>query len=138
LKAWSDSIVEAVQWLENEIEEYCNAELKISPPLEARNHKQLSPEEVKKHAKGLDEITYNLQESQDFFDASVDGRLNQFHQIEKCMIMAQLGALKRWPADSARRQYVEDELKSTPCTPATLADGRNRGPGVCGGQHGGG
>lgn len=47
LRAWSDSIVEAVQWLENEIEEYCNAELKITPPLEARNHKQLSMEEVR-------------------------------------------------------------------------------------------
>lgn len=47
LRAWSDSIVEAVQWLENEIEEYCNAELKITPPLEARNHKQLSLEEVR-------------------------------------------------------------------------------------------
>lgn len=65
---------------------------------------------MKRHAKGLDEITYNLQESQDFFDASVDGRLTQFHQIEKCMIMAQLAALKRWPEESARRQFVEEEL----------------------------
>lgn len=111
LRVWSDSIVDAVVWLENEIEAYANEALKMNPPLETRNHKSLSMEEMKKHARGLDEITYNLQESQDFFDASVDGRLDQFHQIEKCMVMAQLAALKKWPEDSPRRAFVEEELQ---------------------------
>jgi hypothetical protein len=39
---------------------------------------------------GLEEVTYNLQESQDFFDASLDGRLHKYHEIEKNLIEAQL------------------------------------------------
>jgi hypothetical protein len=49
-------------------------------------------DEYRAYAKALDEITYNLQESQDFFDASLDGRLKNYHQLEKCMIEAQLQA----------------------------------------------
>lgn len=59
----------------------------------------------------MDEITYNLQESQDFFNASVDGRLKMFHQLEKCMIEAQLEVVRKYPSDNLRRQHVEQELQ---------------------------
>jgi hypothetical protein len=62
--------------------------------------------QIEQHAKGLDEITFNLQESQDFFEASLDGRLKRFHQIEKCMLEAQLQAIRKFPADNDRRKYV--------------------------------
>lgn len=60
--------------------------------------------------RGLDEITYNLQESQDFFQASVDGRLNKYHAIEQDLIEAQIKALQKYSQDSPRRQYIEGEL----------------------------
>jgi hypothetical protein len=81
---------------------------------------------------GLEEITYNLQESQvhlslslclssflplplssvlsalrnlqDFFEASLDGRLRRFHQIEKCMIKGMLQAIRKYPEDNPRRK----------------------------------
>jgi hypothetical protein len=51
---------------------------------------KITVDEYRAYSKALDEITYNLQESQDFFDASLDGRLKNYHQLEKCMIEAQL------------------------------------------------
>jgi len=57
-------------------------------------------------------VTYNLQESQDFFEASLDGRLSKYHQIEKELIEAQLGILKKFPAEDPRRLHVETELKA--------------------------
>lgn len=85
---------------------------------------QLTNEQYKVYSKGLDEITYNLQESQDFFQASVDGRLKKYHQIEKDIIQVflknriiyiyyyqvQLDILKKYPEDSPRRIYIENEL----------------------------
>jgi len=67
-------------------------------------------EEYLKYRRGLDEVTYNLQESQDFFEASIDGRLQKYHQIEKCMIEAQLHVVQAYPETNLRRQYVESEL----------------------------
>jgi hypothetical protein len=71
----------------------------------------LTLEEYKTFRRGLDEITFNLQESQDFFEASLDGRLKQYQQLEKCMIEAQLQVLAKYPESSQRRQVVETELK---------------------------
>eukprot|EP01121_Diplochlamys_sp_Union-15-3_P005463 TRINITY_DN157_c0_g1_i1.p1 TRINITY_DN157_c0_g1~~TRINITY_DN157_c0_g1_i1.p1 ORF type:complete len:358 (+),score=67.39 TRINITY_DN157_c0_g1_i1:63-1136(+) len=110
LHQWSKGIVKAVTWLEHSLEDYCNHQygtnLDISPL------SKVSDEEYKAYKKGLDEITFNLQESQDFFDASIDGRLQKFHQIEKCMIEAQLQVLRKYPEDNLRRQTVEKELLS--------------------------
>jgi hypothetical protein len=38
----------------------------------------LTPEEAHEYRLGLQEVTWNLQESQDFFDASLDGRLTAY------------------------------------------------------------
>eukprot|EP01120_Amphizonella_sp_Union-15-10_P007410 TRINITY_DN2497_c0_g1_i2.p1 TRINITY_DN2497_c0_g1~~TRINITY_DN2497_c0_g1_i2.p1 ORF type:complete len:357 (+),score=78.23 TRINITY_DN2497_c0_g1_i2:155-1072(+) len=109
LHLWSKGIVEAVTWLETNLEEYCNKQygstLTVPPVIIA-----VTPDQYRAYKKGLDEITYNLQESQDFFDASMDGRLQRFHQLEKCMIEAQLKALSNYPSDNLRRQAVEKEL----------------------------
>ncbi len=59
---------------------------------------------------GLDEIVFNLSESQDFFLASVDGRLTKYHNIEKEIIEAQLEVIRKFPEDSPRRMHVETEL----------------------------
>ena len=108
LYKWSGTIVEVCLWLEANLEEYIskveqqdNFEMKPPP---------LSVDQAKIYAKGLDEIVYNLKESQDFFSASVDGRLNKYHQIECEIIESQLQVLSEFPADNQRRQFVEEEL----------------------------
>jgi len=58
----------------------------------------------------LEDVTYNLQESQDFFEASLDGRLQIYHQLEKCMIEAQLKVLEQFPDDNPRKTGDVEEL----------------------------
>jgi len=41
----------------------------------------------------------------------VDGRLKMFHQLEKCMIEAQLEVIRKYPVDNMRRNHVEAELQ---------------------------
>lgn len=50
----------------------------------------LSEQEIKEYSVGLDEITYNLHESQDFFQASLDGRLKKYHNVEKSVSIYQI------------------------------------------------
>lgn len=73
LYEWSLKIVDTVNWLGKQLEEYSNhafkTELKVNP-----EHSKLTVDLFRIYKRGLDEITYNLQESQDFFDASLDGR----------------------------------------------------------------
>jgi len=69
------------------------------------------PEQREMFRKGLDEITHNLHESQDFFQASLDGRLTKYHTIEKELIQEQLEALKKYPEDNARKIYITEELQ---------------------------
>lgn len=110
---WSKTIVEVCEWLEANLEDYCKKNipefpahlLKRAPPID------LTEEQKKSYAKGLAEITYNLQESQDFFQASIDGRLIKYHNIEKELIEAQLAVMMKYPEDSARRQHVQGELE---------------------------
>lgn len=83
-------IVETVEWLEGNLKHYANQKLGMTfdvVPI------RVSVEQYKKYKRGLEEITYNLQESQDFFDASLDGRLRTFHEIEAAMIEAQLNVI---------------------------------------------
>jgi len=112
LEKWSESIVLACQWLENTIEDYCNNNLALDHKLKIKELQDTN-EMMTKHAKGLDEITFNLQESQDFFEASLDGRLRMFHQLEKCMLQAQLQAIEQpcYPSDNPRRVYIAEELR---------------------------
>lgn len=70
---WSLKIVEIVNWLGKQLDEYSNyafkTEFKVDPEVS-----KLTVDTFRVYKRGLDEITYNLQESQDFFDASLDGR----------------------------------------------------------------
>jgi hypothetical protein len=112
LYEWSKTIVNVCDWLENCLDEYCSKNLELPPTIlkKMKPAPQLTNEQYKVYSKGLDEITYNLQESQDFFQASVDGRLKKYHQIEKDIIQVQLDILKKYPEDSPRRMYIENEL----------------------------
>jgi len=111
---WSKTIVEICEWLELVLDDYASKNLDL--PEYMKNKVKPVPELPKEKAetwfKGLDEITYNLQESQDFFQASVDGRLNKYHAIEKDLIEAQLQVMQKYPESSARRNYIENELNS--------------------------
>jgi hypothetical protein len=114
LYEWSKTIVKVCEWLELTLDDYCSKQLPDFPQrlkAQIRPVPELTPEQAKEYFKGLDEITYNLQESQDFFQASVDGRLNKYHNIERQIIEAQLEALSQFPADSPRRLYIEGELQ---------------------------
>jgi len=111
LHEWSLNIVAAVRWLAGNIEDYCNETFKVNPNFTIIKHIDISKEQLEIYKKGLDEITYNLQESQDFFEASLDGRLNRFHQLEKCMIEGMFQVLKKYPENNSRRQFVEGELQ---------------------------
>lgn len=95
------------------LDDYCAKNLDLPAKLKDKVQPvpELSADEAKRYFKGLDEITYNLQESQDFFQASVDGRLTKYHNVEKQIIEAQMEALKQFPEDSPRRLYVEGELQ---------------------------
>lgn len=110
LYLWSEDIVRVCEWLELNLDTYCSKTLglplkNVTPPPE------LTEEQKKKYGKGLDEIHHNLEESQDFFLASIDGRLNKFHQIEEKMIEAQLRVIQKYPEDSPRRKVVQNELE---------------------------
>jgi len=113
---WSKTIVKVCQWLETTLEGYAATHVPDwQPPkgskVSTTESLPLSIEQAQEYIKGLDEITYNLQESQDFFQASVDGRLQKYHEIEKEIITAQLQALHNFPEDNPRREYVEGELR---------------------------
>lgn len=112
LYEWSKLIVKVCEWLELNMEEYCKKHMTDLPPSFFKNSTpvpELTETEIKDYSKGLAEITYNLQESQDFFQASVDGRLLKYHNIEKELIEEQLRVIRTFP-DGARRQYIEAEL----------------------------
>lgn len=73
LYEWSLKIVETVNWLGKQLEEFSNEAFKTQLAVDPEASK-LSVDVFRIYKRGLDEITYNLQESQDFFDASLDGR----------------------------------------------------------------
>lgn len=116
LSEWADGIVRAMEWLETNMDEYCDSELGLKTggvAARVRRKKKiepLTPEQAEEFRKGLQEVTYNLQESQDFFDASLDGRLVKYLEIEKNAIEAQLEAIRRFPEHLDRRRIVEAEL----------------------------
>lgn len=111
LHQWSGVINEVCRWLETNLDAYA---LEVIPDLkgkiEVKEVVQLSSEQVKIYSKGLDEISYNLKESQDFFQAGVDGRMKLYHDIEQEIISSQIQALKQVAPDSARSVLLMEEL----------------------------
>jgi hypothetical protein len=111
---WSTEIVKICEWLELNLDDYCTKNLDLPPYLKNRQLPpvpELTQEQIKYYSKGLDEITHNLNESRDFFQASVDGRLDKYKLIEKQIIETQLEALRQFPEeDNPRRDYIESEL----------------------------
>jgi len=105
---WSTVIVKVCYWLQQSLDTHCNSKLSLELKLEPLP--ELSESEVEQYSKGLDEISYNLQESQDFFKASVDGRLHQYHEVEQTMIEKQLEVLATFEEGNARRLHWEQEL----------------------------
>jgi len=105
---WSTVIVKVCKWLELCLDHYANERLKLGLELEALP--KLSEDDKTAYGKGLDEITYNLQESQDFFKASVDGRLKRYHEVEKAIIEAQLDVLAKYDPENARTKHWGAEL----------------------------
>lgn len=87
LHEWGLKIVDTMNWLEGNLKHYANQ--KLNTEFEVVDIR-LTPEQYKLYKAGLAEVTYNLQESQDFFEASLDGRLHLYHEIERDMIKAQL------------------------------------------------
>jgi len=109
---WSKGIVKVCEWLEMSLDDYCSKKMEL--PENIKKHIKAPPallaEEIETFSTGLDEITHNLQESQDFFQASIDGRLVKYHNIEKKLIEDQLEVIRKYPEDSPRRMYIENEL----------------------------
>ncbi|KAF2069104.1 hypothetical protein CYY_009576 [Polysphondylium violaceum] len=111
LYEWSGGIVKVTKWLEDGLDDYCVNHLKMDLGFEVTPRPQLSREEYSSFKQGLDEITYNLQESQDFFSASLDGRLRQYHTIEKNLILAQIETVTKFPEENPRRAQILFELE---------------------------
>lgn len=111
LHVWSGVINKVCAWLEDNLDAYA---LDVIPELrgkiEPRPVRELSADEVRQYSRGLDEITYNLKESQDFFQAAVDGRLKVFHDIEKEIVRSQMEALMAAAPDSQRTAVLMGEL----------------------------
>jgi hypothetical protein len=111
---WSTEIVKICEWLELNLDDYCTKNMDLPPYLKNRQIPEvpsLDQEQIKHYSKGLDEISHNLNESRDFFQASVDGRLDKYKLLEKQIIEVQLEAIRQSPAeDNPRRDYMEGEL----------------------------
>eukprot|EP01090_Pellita_catalonica_P005018 TRINITY_DN14847_c0_g1_i1.p1 TRINITY_DN14847_c0_g1~~TRINITY_DN14847_c0_g1_i1.p1 ORF type:complete len:298 (-),score=69.21 TRINITY_DN14847_c0_g1_i1:51-944(-) len=111
LYKWSEGINKICEWLELSLDDYCINDLKLDLKKEVVPPPHLAPKTKEKYSRGLDEIYHNLEESQDFFLASVDGRLHKFHEKEKEMIEQQLEIVRSYSEDSQRRQIIEAELE---------------------------
>lgn len=108
LYEWSQQINKIQEWLEANLEEYCVTHLELKGRENLKKPAELTREEKNIYSRGLDEIMNNLNESHDFFQASVDGRLLEFQYMELEIIQAQLEVLKKFPEDSTRREYFQD------------------------------
>jgi len=111
LHEWSLGIVDATRWLAGGLDDYCVNHLKMDLNITPVPLERPSVELYKKYRKGLEEIHENLHESQDFFSASLDGRLKKYHQIEKDIIEAQLKAIADFPPMNPRKAHMEEELQ---------------------------
>jgi len=107
---WSQGIVRVCEWLELNLDDYCSKTLDYPKLKDVLPAPELTAEEAVKYAEGLDEIYHNLEDSQDFFSASLDGRLNKYHTLEKQIVEAQLAVVRKYSEESERRKIIEAEL----------------------------
>lgn len=113
LRDWSKVINEVCCWLEANFDYYALQNIvglekklaNVTPP------EPLDDATTKIYSRGLDEISYNLEESQDFFQAAIDGRLQLFHEIEAEIIQAQIDVLAKFPENNARRIALTEDLE---------------------------
>jgi len=110
LSEWSQGIVRVCEWLELNLDDYCSKTLDYPKLKDAKKPPTLDKQTALTYSTGLDEIYHNLKESQDFFEASVDGRLKKYHTTEREMIEAQLKVVRTYPESSERRKHIEAEL----------------------------
>ncbi len=112
LHQWSGVINQVCRWLEDNLDAYA---LDVIPELKgkivARPVQELTPDQVRQYSKGLDEISHNLVESQDFFQAGLDGRLKVYHRIEKEIVEHQMDALRAAAPESMRTAMLLLELQ---------------------------
>lgn len=112
LHVWSGVINQVCTWLEDNLDAYA---LEVIPELKgkitARPVAQLTPDQIRQYSRGLDEISYNLRESQDFFQAGIDGRLRVYHDIERRIIASQLQAMQQAAPNTMRTAMLGEELQ---------------------------
>jgi len=111
LYEWSNGIVDVTKWLALGLDDYCVNHLKMDLDIVPKPLPTPTKETYLKYKEGFQEIHFNLEESQDFFMASLDGRLRRYHTIEKELIEAQLAAIASFPPMNPRKAYWEEELQ---------------------------
>jgi len=108
---WSLGIVEVTKWLGSGLDDYCVNYLKMDLGITPKPLPRPTKETFEKHKQGLEEVHLNLTESQDFFQASLDGRLRKYHQIEKDIIEAQQKVIAEFPPVNPRKAHWDEELQ---------------------------
>jgi len=108
---WSLGIVDVTRWLAAGLDDYCVNFLKMDLDIVPAPLARPTKETFEKHKQGLEEVHTNLSESQDFFQASLDGRLRKYHTMEKELIEAQLKALEEFPPMNPRKAHWDEELQ---------------------------
>eukprot|EP00026_Physarum_polycephalum_P012089 Phypoly_transcript_12361.p1 GENE.Phypoly_transcript_12361~~Phypoly_transcript_12361.p1 ORF type:complete len:334 (+),score=90.56 Phypoly_transcript_12361:90-1004(+) len=108
---WSLGIVDVTKWLASGLDDYCVNFLKLELDIVPKPLERPTKETFDKYKQGLEEVHTNLSESQDFFQASLDGRLKKYHTMEKEIIEGQLKALEEFPPMNARKAHWDEELQ---------------------------
>jgi len=108
---WSLGIVDVCNWLAAGLDDYCVNHLKMDLDIIPKPLARPTKETFDKYKQGLEEVHLNLTESQDFFQASLDGRLKKYHEIEKEIIEAQIKALADFPPMNERKTHWDAELE---------------------------
>lgn len=108
---WSLGIVDVTKWLAAGLDDYCVNFLKMDLDIVPQPLAKPTKDTFNKYKQGLEEVHTNLSESQDFFQASLDGRLKKYHQMEKEIIEAQLKALEEFPPVNPRKAHWDEELQ---------------------------
>jgi len=103
--------VDVTKWLAAGLDDYCVNFLKMDLDIVPVPLGKPTKETFEKYKQGLEEVHLNLTESQDFFQASLDGRLRKYHQIEKEIIEAQQKAIAEFPPMNERKVHWDEELQ---------------------------
>lgn len=108
---WSNGIVDVTKWLAAGLDDYCVNHLKMDLDIVPKPLEKPTKETFNKYKLGLEEVHTNLHESQDFFQASLDGRLRKYHEMEKAIIEGQMKALEEFPPMNPRKVHWDEELQ---------------------------